>query len=213
LTGNPIDNNSLKESPSRITGTQSIAVVAVFSAIAIGLHTIPLRLPFLPLPFLWYEFWEIPIVAAFLLYGIRVGLSVSAINTLSLLYIFPGDSPAGPFYNLVAILSMIMPALLVYQAIGKRLSGKLVLALFLIVGISFRVIVMTIFNSIMLPLPPPLGFETPIDRLYGMLPLLAVFNGSIAAYIIPLSQLVTTAVSRTTQTPAKYGWWIEQRIG
>ena len=85
-----------------------IAAIAVFSALSIALVFSPAKFPAPYAPFLKYQIWEIPIVAAFLLYGPLVGIVVSILNTIILLIVYPGDLPVGPLYNLAAILSMLV---------------------------------------------------------------------------------------------------------
>ena len=87
--------------------SKTLAIIAVFAALAIVLGISPLKFPAPYAPFLKYQLWEIAIVIALLLYGIRVGGSISFINALVLLVVFPGDLPTGPLYNLIAVLSML----------------------------------------------------------------------------------------------------------
>ncbi|MEE9586091.1 MAG: hypothetical protein V3W09_04240, partial [Nitrososphaerales archaeon] len=176
----------------------------------------PLKVPAPYAPFLIYELWEIPIIAAFFLYGARLGITVAIINFLSLMIIFPGQLQAGPIYNLIAIFSMMLGILLAYRMAGlsSRLhSSAWLFWLALILGVSARVAVMTVVNALLLPMPPPLGFNAPIGDLEmflglppgTMLLFIALFNSSVALYTIPIARAVTTAVSSTTRIPAKYG--------
>ena len=88
--------------------TKTVAIIGVFAALGIVLNVSPLKVPAPYAPFLIYQVWEIPIVVAFLLYGTRVGGLITVINTIALLAIFPGALPTGPFYNMAAILSMLL---------------------------------------------------------------------------------------------------------
>ncbi|MEE9585355.1 MAG: hypothetical protein V3W09_00450 [Nitrososphaerales archaeon] len=188
--------------------SRAITAAAVFAALAIILHTSPLKIPAPYAPFLIYELWEIPIIAAFFLYGARLGISVAIINFLSLMIIFPGQIQSGPIYNLIAIFSMMLGILLAYRMAGlsSRLhSNAWLFWLALILGVSARVAVMTVVNVLLLPMPPPLGFSIPFEAIPAMLPLLAIFNSSVTLYTIPIARAVTTAVSSTTRIPARYG--------
>ncbi len=185
-----------------------ITAIAIFAALAIALHVSPLKMPAPYAPFLIYELWEIPIVAAFLLYGIRLGLSVAAINFMSLMVIFPGSLQAGPIYNLIAIIAMVLGMLAAFKL--ARLSSKLssglrAFWLALILGITLRVAVMAVVNLALLGMSPPLGFSMPFGGVVAMLPLLALFNATVAAYTIVIGRMVTTTVSSATRTPAHYG--------
>ena len=96
--------------------SKAIAAIIVFSALALVLNLSPVKIPAPYATFLIYQIWEIPIVAAFLLYGPKVGVTVSIVNTLALLAIFQGELPTGPLYNLAAVLSMLLGIYLVHKA-------------------------------------------------------------------------------------------------
>jgi hypothetical protein len=70
--------------------------------------TLIFKIPALFAPFLYYQIWEIPLVASFLLFGPLVALFISVINTAVLIAYFPGNLPTGPLYNLAAVLSMLL---------------------------------------------------------------------------------------------------------
>jgi len=54
--------------------SKTLATIAVFAALTVVLSLSPVKIPAPYAPFLIYQLWEIPIVAAFLLYGLRVGV-------------------------------------------------------------------------------------------------------------------------------------------
>ena len=86
--------------------TQRLEAIGAFAAVAIILNRlVVIPAPFLP--FLSYEVWEIPIVVAFLVFGIAIAIPAAFANFLILL-LFPGVIFAGPLYNLIAILSMLL---------------------------------------------------------------------------------------------------------
>jgi riboflavin transporter FmnP len=175
-----------------------VAVVIVFAALTLILNLSPLKFPAPYAPFLYYQFWEIPIVAAFLIYGFKVGVSIALINTLILLLVFPGANPTGPFYNLVAIVSMLTGMWLTLD-ISRRMgiSGRRQLIILVIaLGIVFRVAIMSIVNYLCLQQPPPIGFALPVYIVIAYLPLVAIFNSSLAAYTIPLGFILASSVSR-----------------
>ncbi len=185
-----------------------MTAVAVFAALAIALHISPLKVPAPYAPFLIYELWEIPIITAFFLYGVKIGVIVAIMNFLSLTVVFPGQIQAGPIYNLIAILAMMFGILLSYritEVSSKIQSTRWFFWMALMLGSSTRVLVMIVVNALMLPMPPPLGFSMPFEAIPPMIPLLSLFNLSVAIYTIPLSQIITKAVISTTRMPAMYG--------
>ncbi|UCH31032.1 MAG: hypothetical protein JSV05_05860 [Candidatus Bathyarchaeota archaeon] len=241
--------------------SKTIAAITVFAALTIALNLSPIKIPAPYAPFLIYQIWEIPIVAAALLFGLRVGAAVSVINTLLLLAIFPGELPTGPFYNLAAILSMLFGIYLVHKfplirsnsmAISgfiaavttvlpiytsfqlgffdltiiliftQLISGIIFLVtlysyvqgktqwnvapISTITGVIFRVALMTIVNWIFLPFAPPVGFGLPTDVVLAMLPIIGVFNATLALYTIPIGYLVSQAVNSSM----KMAGWIRK---
>ena len=200
-------NNGLTFMPR----SREITLIAVFTALAIILHMSPLKFPF-PVPaysFLIYEFWEVPIVTAFLLYGLRISASIAIVNFFSLLVFFPGSLQAGPIYNLTAIFSMLLGILLAIKIKGlipKLRNVILTFGLAMVLGIFTRVLVMTLINAVFLGFSPPFGFNLPGEAILISLPFIAIFNGSIALYTIVLARLLSTAVSKATRTPLKHMW-------
>ncbi len=73
--------------------------IALFAALAIMLNFL-IKVPAPYLPFLYYEVWEIPIIAVLLIFGIYSALAVSILNAAVLIVAFPGNLPTGPLYNL-----------------------------------------------------------------------------------------------------------------
>jgi riboflavin transporter FmnP len=183
--------------------SKTLTIIAVFAALAIVLSISPLKFPAPYAPFLKYQVWEIAIVTALLLYGIKVGVSISFINALVLLVVFPGDLPTGPIYNLIAVLSMLVGISIVQRVVGKRVSrGRWVIlaALSTVSGIITRVTVMSIVNWIVLRYPPPFGYSVPLEELPTMLSIVALFNATIVLYTIPIGYIIARAVGIGTKT-------------
>ncbi len=182
--------------------SKTIAVIVVFAALTIALNLSPAKIPAPYAPFLIYQIWEIPIVAAFLLFGLRVGTAISIINTAVLLAVFPGELPTGPFYNLAAVLSMLF-GIHIAHIIATRLGKKHEIvqsALFTTFGIVFRVGVMTAVNWTFLPFAPPVGFSMPVEVVVATLPIIGFFNATLALYTIPVGCLITKIVSSRMKT-------------
>jgi hypothetical protein len=251
--------------------SRAIAATIIFSALALVLNLSPIKIPAPYAPFLIYQIWEIPIVAAFLLYGPKVGVAVSFVNTLALLAIFQGALPTGPLYNLAAVLSTLFGLYIIHKAalaFRGRLAGNgyfaeavtyIMLAMLSIMGAlvqtlfwllpgcmfgllstmvimqsqqsknanlpriprnpgsrydSFlitastvsgaftRVIVMTLVNLTFLPFPPPIGFGMPQAIAIAYLPLIGLFNATLAFYTIPIGHAIARVVSSRIKTAA-----------
>lgn len=174
--------------------TQKLAVIGAFAAVAILLNRlVVIPAPFLP--FLSYEVWEVPIVVAFLVFGTAVALPATFANFMILL-LFPGVIFAGPLYNLIAILSMLLGIGLSRKLyiLKQNISLPRNIALSTILGTASRVVIMTIVNASLLQLPPPLGFSAPSSLVYSWLPLIALFNGTVSLYTVPLAYAVLKSV-------------------
>ncbi|MCS7113777.1 MAG: hypothetical protein NZ955_07510 [Candidatus Bathyarchaeota archaeon] len=176
-----------------------VAIVIVFAALTLILNFSPLKFPAPYAPFLYYQFWEVPITAAFLLYGFKIGFSIALINTLALLAFFPGMLPTGPFYNLAAIVSMLTGVWVVTRMLRKyspNVKRSLSLVFTIASGIVFRVAIMSVVNYVCLPQAPPVGYALPIHVVLAYLPLIAIFNSSLAAYTIPLGYILASSAHR-----------------
>jgi hypothetical protein len=251
--------------------SRAIAAIIIFSALAIMLNLSPIKIPAPYAPFLIYQIWEIPIVAAFLLYGSKVGVAVSILNTIALLAIFPGALPTGPLYDLAAVLSMLFGVYIIQKAslvFRSRLAGNgyfaeavtyMMLAMISIMGalvetlfwllpacifgllsilviieprhsksanlsrypqnhssqyngflvtastvsgVFIRVIIMTLVNFTVLPLSPPIGLALPREATIALLPLIGLFNATLASYTIPIGYAIAKVVSSRIKTSA-----------
>jgi hypothetical protein len=68
-------------------------------------------------------------------------------------------------------------------------------------GIIMRVGIMTIANYIFLRFDPPIGFGIPSEVVPTMLPVIGLFNATLALYTIPIGILIARAVSLNTKAP------------
>ncbi len=176
-----------------IMDSKTIAGITVFAAVTVALNLSPVKVPAPYAPFLIYQVWEVPIVVALLLYGLRAGVVISVINTLVLLAVFPGALPTGPLYNLVAVLSTLLGvygAKRVWDHQFSKGSRAIMVASSTTLGIIMRVAVMTIVNWIFLPYPPPIGFSMPAEAVVTMLPVVGFFNVTLALYTVPIGYLL-----------------------
>ena len=177
--------------------SKKISILIVFAALTVFLNISPIKIPAPYAPFLIYQLWEIPIVTVSLLYGFQMGISVSIINTLILLLIYPGALPTGPIYNFIAVLSMLSGIYVSEKLSGsftKTDKGKFFIVSSTTLGTIIRVIVMTVINWVVLPYPPPIGFSIPSDVALTLLPLIGFFNATLALYTIPLGVILAKSV-------------------
>ena len=194
--------------------TKSLALVVVFVALTTALNLYGPKIPAPYAPFLFYQIWEIPIVAAFLTVGPKTGVAVAGLNTLLLLAIFPGDLPTGPFYNLIAELAMLVGIFTAYkiathgcasEKIGTFLKQhKLGLTISAtVLGVVTRVAITTVANYFLIAQPSPIGFGSFFSfaglggqaGVIAFLPFSILFNATIALYTIPIGVIVAITVN------------------
>ena len=188
--------------------TRAISVTAVLAAVTVVLNpaVTGIGIPAPYAPFLIYQLWEIPIVTAFLLLGPKYGFSISTLNTVVLLAIFPGALLLGPVYNLIANLSMLLGIFVIHRVINRKAPDTtsksaakretVLVGASTALGILLRVVVMTVVNYFVLRYEPPIGYALPEPVILGFLPLIAVFNATLALYTIPLGHVIADAVKR-----------------
>jgi riboflavin transporter FmnP len=189
--------------------TKAISLTIIFAALTVALNPdisrIALPAPYAP--FLIYQIWEIPIVAALLLLNLKSALAIAGLNAVVLFAIFQGASPLGPVYNLTAIFSMIIGIYIAHALFYKRLSMKEIsttwkyntalATAYTSFGITFRTIVMAFVNYFTLQYPPPVGYALakPIVIDYYV-PVASLFNATLALYTIPLGYFIAVVIKR-----------------
>jgi len=175
--------------------SRTIAIIAIFAALAVALN--PFKVPAPYAPFLYYQIWEIPIVTAFLLLGPRIGVATAVVNTAALFVLFPGALPTGPIYNLAAVLGMLSGVYLAHQMVAGRSVGRKEATLTLAstaLGAISRVVTMSFVNWAFIRYPPPIGFSMPEHIVTALLPAIGFFNATLALYTIPASYVLARAV-------------------
>jgi riboflavin transporter FmnP len=182
--------------------TKTVAAITVFTALTIVLNFSPFKIPAPYAPFLIYQIWEIPIVTAFLLFGAVVGILIASLNTVVLIAVYPGALPTGPLYNLAAVLSMLLGMGIVKVLTTKRpMKSDIALAtMYTASGVFFRTVTMALVNWIFLRFPPPIGYSMPEEALVATIPLVTIFNITIALYTIPLGYALAKAVKSYAKT-------------
>jgi len=194
--------------------TKTLALIIIFVALTTALNIYGPKFPAPFAPFLYYQIWEIPIVAVFLVVGPKTGLSVAALNTLILLLVFPGALPTGPFYNLIAELAMLIGVYAAYK-IGTRRCPTEKISSYLkehkiglsvsttALGTTSRVIITTFANYFLIAQQSPIGFGSFFSfagrsgqaAVIAFIPFSVLFNATIALYTIPLALVVAIAIN------------------
>jgi riboflavin transporter FmnP len=123
--------------------TRSIALSAVFSALSVMLTMINITIPFPLLPYLKFDFSEIPVTTAFFLIGPQYALLSTAIYWV-VLTIRAGDI-LGPAMKMAGVASMII-GLWIGAKVTKGRELRSMVTTGMVIGIILRVITMSVFN-------------------------------------------------------------------
>ena len=178
-----------------VSNSRRLSLEALLTALAVILNlTISFPAPYLT--YLTYEVWEVPIVLALLLLGLRSGVTVAVLNSVVLEIVRPPALPTGPLYNFAAIVAMFV-GVLAAQRIAKRRGWKVV-TLFAVstsLGVITRTSIMTVVNAIALPQAYPIGFGVPVSQVLALLLLIGFFNFTVALYTIPLAYSMQRAIA------------------
>lgn len=183
-----------------VFSTRKIAMIGLFSAIAMILHLFDFPLPFAP-SFYKLDFSELPILVGTFAFGPAAGVMMEFIKILLKLFV-KGTSTAfvGDLANFVIGCSFILPASVIYAfrknkktAIVACITGTLIMTVF---GTAFNAVyLLPAFSKLYgMPLESILAMESKINPL--------VSEGNIisfvAACVAPLNLIKGVSVSVVT---------------
>jgi riboflavin transporter FmnP len=182
--------------------TKTISLIIAFSAIVIVLNPTISRLaiPVLYLPNVVYQFFEIPIMIALFLLGFRSGLVVAVLNSIAMVFLFPGSFYLYPVVNLAAVTSMMIGISLAIGFYKGRVEnqeifrGKRIILISTAFGIILRILVTTpIWYGIVVTFYPNPSFAFFSTVIF---PLQALYNSTQALFTIPIAYFIAKRVSR-----------------
>jgi riboflavin transporter FmnP len=181
--------------------TKAIALTIVFAALAIALS--PIAIPAGYLSGFFYRFWEIPIVAAFLLLGPKSGVIVAVLRTVAELTLF--TSPAGvlgPPVTFLVTLNMLLGVYAAYRLLKRKASqdenlGSKPVMYFTALGTFSRVVLSTFVTYVLFRfLLPLVGFSFSDTQIMALIPVVMLFDLTLSLYTIPIGYLMARIVSR-----------------
>lgn len=189
--------------------TKKLTLIIVLAAVTVALNPAftGIAIPAPYAPFLYYQIWEIPIVAACALISFRSSVAIALTNMIILIAVFPGALITGPFYNLLAILSMLLGIYTAYKLLNPKDKSNKTTKITLkkqtiqvtaatTLGVVFRAGLMTAVNYAVLRYEPPIGYAMPEAAILAAIPLIALFNSTLALYTIPIGHIVANAVKK-----------------
>lgn len=189
--------NDVKEP---ILSTRKMAMIGMFSAIAMILHLFDFPLPFAP-AFYKLDFSELPILVGTFAFGPAAGVTMEFIKILLKLFI-KGTSTAfvGDLANFVIGCSFILPASVIYAFRKNKKTAILAC----VIGTAILTVFGTAFNAVyLLPAFSKL-YGMPLEQLLAMGSAVnsRVKEGSIVSFVIacvaPLNLIKGASVSIVT---------------
>jgi len=193
--------------------TRAIATTIAFAALTIVLNPafsgIAVPAPFLP--YLSYYIWEIPIIAALFLIGLKSGILITLLNATIMLVVFPSHPFIHPLGSLISGSSTLLGAYLGYELITrsasheKKPSGSKLVVYSTAFGSLSRVAVMTVVNYVLLHFASSslLGIELTEPVIIAILPLVVLFNVTIVLYTIPIGYFIARTISKNLKVGSK----------
>ena len=127
--------------------TRYISLIAILSALATVMTLLRLEILYPPLPYLKFDFAEIPSVIALLICDLKASLLVALVHFMILMT--KGEFvPIGPLMKFSAVLSTVLPLGIMLKS-SKEVNLRSIMY-GTIVGIVFRCTIMTILNYLVL---------------------------------------------------------------
>jgi len=203
-----------------------LTYIAVFSSLSIILAIIRAEVPFPPLPYLKFDFAEIPVMIVFMLGGPIPALFTEVIHWLGLTF---RSGWLGPLMKFLAVVPMIIGfwiGIKVGVKIPQRHGGMGSMRIFIlgiIFGIIMRVMVCSLTNILVLLLISPnyllyaevmlraigISVNSPLDVLIWTL----IFTGIFNAIHVPLSSItsliILKAALRKIPSAARNVWFLQ----
>ena len=154
---------------ARLTGTAILAAMVIVFDYALKYSG--LKIPFPWMPFLKFDFTGIPIVVSLLLYGWPSSAFTSLAGTIGIV-IRSGDLIGGAMKGVAEFSTAAGMAMGLHLAKRTGQGGYTAKILSVVLGLAFRIIVMSGWNLVVLPA----YYGVPYGVAVGMLYLLGVFN-------------------------------------
>ncbi len=188
---------------------KQIGLIITFAAIAIVLNAIKIPAFFWPGNF--FTLSDIPVVVAFILFGVRIGVLVGFFNLLGQLMFFminPAYLAAYPM-GFLATLLMLLGVYLASKIIERKDQTKkfgwkktglyLTLFAFILRATIMPLIDYQIFYRLLLPM---FGYSLPETYIIGLIPVFILFNAIVPIYTVPIAYTITTQVRKALKLQA-----------
>jgi hypothetical protein len=185
---------------------KSIALTLTFTAVAITLNSV--RIPAIFYPGNSFQISQIPIVVAFLLFGVRIGVLVGFLNLIGGFFLFPLGAIGYIVYpmDFVSLLPMFAGIFLANRLAAQvNESGRFSFLKNPAVGLTTGAIVFRggimpfidygLVNHILIPLIA--GFQRSEAAIIALVPAFVLYNVIVALYTVTAAYLIATRVAST----------------
>ena len=184
--------------------SRSVALIALFAALAIILNTI--RIPTIYWPNMIYLLADIPVVAAFLRYGFKIGIITEAVHVLGQIMLFPMGPAGFVAYPMGLLINLLM--FFGIQLASRFISGKVASKnqfsdrkkIFILTGFAMAirtgimpVIDYAVFYGILLPLVLSVSF--PQAYIAALVPSFILYHVTTTLYVVPLAYIIAKKTS------------------
>lgn len=189
--------------------TKEIALIITFAALTIAL--VPFRVPTFYLPGVYYRLCEIPIVVAFLMFGLRIGISIAALNVFAEIVIFPGPTVfVGRPMVFLLVLCMFLGIYLAQWLLKRRkllnsnpnLETGLYYTAF---GTLIRTAAAPFLNFLLYRYAVPMltGLNLSDVQVMALVPAFMIYAVTFSLYTIPIGYLIARTVSKNLKIGTK----------
>lgn len=200
-----------------------VAYVVVFSALALVLTFSRAEIPYPLLPYLKFDFAEVPVMMSLLFGGLVPGLATSVIHWIGLS--LARGWVLGPLMKFLAVVPMVFGFWLGIRIYRRRWTAKSLAAAFLL-GIIIRVMVCAITNTVVLLFVAPeyikfsgyalkaVGIDatSTTDILLWTLALNGLFNALHVVLSSIIAVLVLRAAATRLPSIAKKAWVLMESV-
>jgi len=187
------------------------SLTITFAAVAIALNTV--RVPTIFYPGNYFQFSQIPIIIAFLLFGARIGISIGAVNLLVSIMILPLGSTGIVTHTMdfLSLLPMFAGLKLAQKFTSQNekmeefSTKKKPIVRLIAFPTAFRAMTMPfidygfVFHFV---LPLFFGINYSGAAIAALVPSFVLYNIIVPFYTVSVAYIVTTKVSRSARLSA-----------
>ena len=190
--------------------SRKLSLIIVFAATSLVLNPFVsgLAVPSF-FPGLYFQFWEIVVVAALLIIGLKYAVLIAFLDAAVLLAFYPGrGSFNAPLFNCLAVLSTLLGVYLAHKLFirteskEKEIPKRKQIIFSTALGMLFRLVIMVpaVYFGYRFYSEMFLGITVSDVLIIGFLPILAVYDAMVVLYTVPAAHLIESIVKKNLKT-------------